>query len=187
ATCEGEASMLLQFAAERAARKMLEERKTAALDSADAGGEKTEGGTLSSIEPLLDWRPEIREEASEDEADGGERPAESLFRISVEGLISELAERKLAGEDPDRLALGFHQCIAELILAGCLKSREVSGIQTAALTGGVLQNLLLSRLTKEKLKGNHFQVLTHSMIPANDGGIALGQALYGMQMLKDRK
>jgi hydrogenase maturation protein HypF len=50
-----------------------------------------------------------------------------------------------------------------------------------------LQNLLLSRLTIEKLKENHFKVLTHSMIPANDGGIATGQALYGMQMLRRKK
>ncbi|MGN1383063.1 MAG: carbamoyltransferase HypF [Eubacterium sp.] len=187
ASCEGEASMVLQFAAERAAQKELEKQKAASslMNSADA--EEADCLALSRIEPLLDWRPEIREEASEDEAAGGERPAESLFRIPVEGLISELAERKLAGEDADELALGFHQCIAELILAGCLKSREISSIETAALSGGVLQNLLLSRLTKEKLKENHFKVLTHSMIPANDGGIALGQALYGMQMLKEKK
>lgn len=187
ASCEGEASMVLQFAAERAAQRMLEEQKPAFSDSdRDAGGDM-ESITAGSIEPLLDWRPEIRMEASEDEAAGGERPVERLFRIPAEELIQELAERKLSGEDPDDLALGFHQSIAELILAGCMKSREISGIGTAALTGGVLQNLLLSRLTKEKLRENHFQVLTHSMIPANDGGIALGQALYGMQMLKEKK
>ncbi|MCH4006271.1 MAG: carbamoyltransferase HypF [Eubacterium sp.] len=187
ATCEGEASMVLQFAAERAAQKILEEQKAASSDPASAGGGSTAGIQLSRIEPLLDWRPEIREEKSEDKSIGAERTAETLFRIPVEELISELSERKLDGENPDRLALGFHQCIAELILAGCLKSREISRIQTAALSGGVLQNLLLSRLTIEKLKENHFKVLTHSMIPANDGGIAAGQALYGMQMLRRKK
>jgi hydrogenase maturation protein HypF len=44
----------------------------------------------------------------------------------------------------------------------------------------VFQNLLLTDLTVEKLKQNGFNVLTHSLSAPNDGGIGLGQALYGM-------
>ena len=73
-----------------------------------------------------------------------------------------------------------------MIAAGCEQSRRVCGLQTVCLTGGVLQNQLLSRLTKRKLKEKHFRVLTHSMIPANDGGIALGQAYYGMRALQKK-
>ena len=59
-----------------------------------------------------------------------------------------------------------------------LKSK--TGCQTAALSGGVFQNGLLLRLTEDGLIANGFHVLTHQMIPPNDGGIALGQAFYGM-------
>lgn len=182
-TCEGEASMVLQFAAERAEKA--------------CGGEPVPG--------ILDWFPEITEEPSPDEMMGGEIPLreflsgaenrgevsddagsrDSVFRIPADQLLLELAERRLSGEDPDRLALGFHQCVAEMIAAGCEQSRRVCGLQIVCLTGGVLQNQLLSRLTKSKLREKHFRVLTHSMIPANDGGIGLGQALYGMQMLQN--
>uniref|UniRef100_UPI001F325400 Kae1-like domain-containing protein n=1 Tax=Segatella copri TaxID=165179 RepID=UPI001F325400 len=52
--------------------------------------------------------------------------------------------------------------------------------QTAALSGGVYQNALLLRLTEEGLTANGYHVLTHQMIPPNDGGVAVGQAFYGM-------
>ena len=43
-----------------------------------------------------------------------------------------------------------------------------------------MQNQLLMDLVRNKCEENGFQVLSHSMIPCNDGGIGLGQALYGM-------
>jgi hydrogenase maturation protein HypF len=44
------------------------------------------------------------------------------------------------------------------------------------LTGGCYQNLLLLELTLERLREQGFVVLIHSLVPPNDGGIALGQA-----------
>ena len=61
-----------------------------------------------------------------------------------------------------------------------MQARERTGLRTAALTGGVFQNTLLLELTREKLERERFRVLLHSLTPPNDGGIALGQALYGM-------
>ena len=53
-------------------------------------------------------------------------------------------------------------------------------ISVVALTGGVFQNVLLLDLSKEGLIQKGFDVLTHRIVPPNDGGISLGQAVIGL-------
>ena len=60
---------------------------------------------------------------------------------------------------------------------------ERTGVKTAALTGGVFQNRLLLELVEKGLQAEKIQVLRHHLVPPNDGGIALGQALYAMAAL----
>jgi hydrogenase maturation protein HypF len=62
-------------------------------------------------------------------------------------------------------------------VAGCELLRESSGLGTVALSGGVFQNLLLLGTVVSLLEARGFQVLTHSRVPPNDGGISLGQAV----------
>ena len=67
----------------------------------------------------------------------------------------------------------------------CRNLRKEQGLNTAALSGGVFQNTLLLSLCCEKLRKDGFTVLTHRLVPPNDGGIALGQAVAAMQKLQD--
>jgi hydrogenase maturation protein HypF len=46
-----------------------------------------------------------------------------------------------------------------------------------ALSGGVFQNRLLLRLTSTGLIEKGFKVFAHHLVPCNDGGISLGQAV----------
>ena len=103
---------------------------------------------------------------------------------SILGLCStstfegEAAMRlQFAAESGDRLATTFHVGLADFIVETCVRARASTGISTAALSGGVFQNSLLLRLTVERLKAKNFRALTHKSVPANDGGLALGQAL----------
>ena len=81
--------------------------------------------------------------------------------------------------DPiNRLALAFHVGLADHIVRTCDRARAATAISTVALSGGVFQNSLLLSLTVERLSRSKFKVLTHRAVPANDGGLALGQALF---------
>ena len=71
-----------------------------------------------------------------------------------------------------------------MITAACDKIRSDSGVSVCALSGGVFQNKLLLKMTVARLEKQGFKVLTHSLIPPNDGGIALGQAVYAAKILE---
>ena len=144
-TCEGEASMVLEFAAERYAKRF------------------PDGTPLGTPTFLF-----------------GADPADDPFRLPTAPFLLDLALRRMDGESPDKLAYEFHLFLADLIVSGCTLCRDRSGRNVVALSGGVFQNLLLTDLTVEGLKENGFEVLTHSLSAPNDGGIGLGQALYGM-------
>ena len=103
--------------------------------------------------------------------------------LNTQLLVQRIVEAKLQGADSGRLAYWFHEILAEQITAVCVEARNVSGRQKAVLSGGVFQNRLVLRLTEERLTEEGFEVLRHRMVPPNDGGIAVGQAAYGMAQL----
>ena len=73
-----------------------------------------------------------------------------------------------------------------MILDICRRVRRDEGLRTVALSGGVFQNRLLTDLCEEALQGDGFEVLTHALVPANDGGLSLGQAaVAGYTLLHD--
>ena len=107
--------------------------------------------------------------------------------MNTEALVQQIVEAKLQGADRGALAYLFHRTLAEQIVAACKAAREHSGRAKVALSGGVFQNRLLLRLTEEGLEQVGFEVLRHHMIPPNDGGIAIGQAAYGLYYLQNVK
>ena len=92
-------------------------------------------------------------------------------------LFAWIVERRLQGDPVEQLAYAFHEGLAQFVLATCMRVRDESGVNTVALTGGCYQNLLLLELSVTRLRAQGFTVLTHSLVPPNDGGIALGQAV----------
>ena len=110
--------------------------------------------------------------------------------VAALAVSSVTACGKKKKEEPkkvEKLAYIFHQKLADLITDGCRKIRKKTKCNCVALSGGVFQNRLLLRMVEEGLDKEHFTVLRHHLIPANDGGIALGQAAYAMQYIQEGK
>ncbi|WP_424971373.1 carbamoyltransferase HypF [Dinoroseobacter sp. S76] len=88
----------------------------------------------------------------------------------LRALVAELQ----AGGDPAALAHGAHRWVADAVAAPARAAVEAGQALAIALSGGCFQNALLSRMVSERL--GDLPVLTHGKVPANDGGLALGQA-----------
>lgn len=116
-----------------------------------------------------------------------ETDAAGFLTLPTDELVRRILEQRLAGAHPDELALEFHRQLAGQIAGAVLAAQKQTYISTAALSGGVFQNRLLLELTVGLLEQAGLQVLTHSLVPPNDGGIALGQAVYGLRQLQKQK
>jgi len=75
------------------------------------------------------------------------------------------------------ISLKFHNTMAQVIARVCKLIARESGITQVVLSGGVFQNRLLLKLATTALQREGFKVLTHHLVPCNDGGVSLGQAV----------
>ncbi len=105
---------------------------------------------------------------------------ENRVILPVDRLVRFLVEETLKGTDAEMLAAVFHRVLAAQIGSAVRWASEHTGLTVCAFSGGVFQNTLLLGLCEESLEGSGIRVLRHRMIPPNDGGIALGQALAAM-------
>jgi hydrogenase maturation protein HypF len=88
-------------------------------------------------------------------------------------LFGELAARHLAGEPAGRLAAVFHNSLASAVVRACLRTR----LGRVALSGGCFQNRRLLESCFAGLRQARLEPFANERVPANDGGLSLGQAL----------
>jgi len=109
-----------------------------------------------------------------------------MLVVDPDPLIRTLVEEVSSGVSAGVVSARFHNAVvAFLAEAGGRVARD-AGLGTVVLSGGCFQNQRLVEGVASALEGEGLEVLTHSLVPANDGGIALGQALVAASRLADR-
>ncbi|NIA02620.1 MAG: carbamoyltransferase HypF [Planctomycetia bacterium] len=108
-------------------------------------------------------------------------PAE-LWHALLNDLKSGVKSKTIAARFHLGLANGIIQMVKQLTDNNGIKLTE-----TVALSGGVFQNRILFEHVSRGLENAGFIVLSHSGIPANDGGIALGQAAVALAQIMNQK
>jgi hydrogenase maturation protein HypF len=88
-----------------------------------------------------------------------------------------------AGISVPQIAARFHNGLAALALDLCQRIRQEQDLNEVALSGGVWQNRRLLETAQAGLSAAGFRVLTHHKVPANDGGVSLGQAAVAAHSL----
>ncbi len=106
----------------------------------------------------------------------------SIIRPQI--MIRRAVEDLLSGIPPWTISAKFHLGIADLIANISRRVRDERKLTRVVLSGGVFQNVWLTRATSSSLKAAGFEVFTHARVPANDGGISLGQAAIANARLR---
>jgi hydrogenase maturation protein HypF len=102
---------------------------------------------------------------------------EGVRVVKLGGLLSAIV-RDVRNQTPASvISLKFHNTMAQIIAETCKLVAKDAGINQVALSGGVFQNRLLLKLATAALQREGFSVLTHHLVPCNDGGISLGQVV----------
>jgi hydrogenase maturation protein HypF len=100
-----------------------------------------------------------------------------LVTINPAPMWSQLLTDLLAQHPANLVSARFHLGLATVLTEAIIQLSAEHEIKTVTLSGGVFQNKTLLSLLSDKLTDAQLTVLSHGQIPANDGGIAFGQAL----------
>lgn len=155
------------------------------------------GRLFDAVASLLGLRDKVRYEGqaaielemiADEDYDGGG------YEFAFDGKVIQPAPviRAIVADLFDRVptpvvAAKFHLAVADVIRTVARHLRVTCQLNCVALSGGVFQNLLLLGQTVSLLEADGFEVLTHSRVPPNDGGIALGQAIIADALVKAGK
>ena len=95
--------------------------------------------------------------------------------ILFDSMFREILEDINNHTDSSIISAKFHNTIISVIFDSLKEIRDREGLNKVVLSGGVFQNRYLLTGIESILKDHKFAVYSHSVIPSNDGGIALGQ------------
>jgi hydrogenase maturation protein HypF len=110
-------------------------------------------------------------------ADAGE----NRLMVDWRPMVSEVVRDLQQGVSPERIAARFHRGLAQMIV----RIAQVAGLPRVVLTGGCFQNGLLLSLARQGLEKADLTVYRHRLVPPNDGGLSVGQAVVAACQVRD--
>jgi hydrogenase maturation protein HypF len=102
------------------------------------------------------------------------------FEIDWRPIVAAVVGDIESGVERPVIAARFHNTAARAVAAAAEKAREITGLSTVGLSGGVFQNVTLLERVLPLLDERGFEVLRHRYLPPNDGCISYGQVLVAL-------
>ena len=109
------------------------------------------------------------------------------MQLNLRKMIKQIVLDVQRNMDSGIISAKFHNTIAAALVEIAKNAREKTGLNTAALSGGVFCNRYLANRVVKFLKKSSFSVLFNRIVPSNDGGISLGQAAIAVGRIKEQK
>jgi hydrogenase maturation protein HypF len=88
----------------------------------------------------------------------------------------------LPGRKISYISTKFHNTVAQVILEVSGQIRKETTLNKVVLSGGVFQNKYLLERSLYLLNREKFKVFSNHLVPANDGGISLGQLVIASKI-----
>jgi hydrogenase maturation protein HypF len=170
----------------RTLRTQLEKRINTPLTSS-AGRLFDAAAALAGVRQSVNYEGQaaVEFEAQADADEPGKYPFPyEGGRLRLRGAVETLLRDIHAGIPPSTISARFHNGLAAGVREVVGSLGVETGIRTVVLSGGVWQNLTLLGRTRSLLRGDGFTVCIHREVPANDGGLSLGQAACAAARLR---
>ncbi len=116
----------------------------------------------------------------------GNRAGGSPVSLDFRPMIRQILEELVCRAPQPLIAARFHATMVAAIASVCRRMQAELGLDRVCLSGGCFQNAILLQGAVETLRAEGFQVFIHREVPANDGGISLGQAAIACEVLAAR-
>ncbi len=107
-------------------------------------------------------------------------PVDVDFRPMIRQMVADIE----ANQSQPGIAARFHRTMIAVIVEVCRRMRSDLQLHRVCLSGGCFQNARLLAGCLQSLRQDGFEVFSHREVPANDGGISLGQAAIACEQLR---
>lgn len=111
------------------------------------------------------------------------------YRFSAPEIVIQPMIRAIVGDiqkgiPVNTIGARFHATLIHIFKEVAIKARELSGLNTIVLSGGSFQNEILHSGLMLQLSEAGFNVYHQKQVPANDGGISLGQSVIARELYR---